>query len=105
MSLIFFLLVVGIFAFFFEFIFLVRTLHDCLCPFCWVLFIREFLAATLSLFFLADLDVSSVSFLLSSWCSFSVEGVDAFLLFGDFSISISSMMFFDSSTWGVEYGD
>ena len=63
------------------------------------------LVADLSLYFLADLEVSSVISLLLSWFSISLEGVGAFRLFWDFLMSLSSMRLLNSSTWGVGCGE
>ena len=80
----------------------IGTTHDCLCPFCRVLLILEFLAPVL----VFD-DESLVDYFATSWMSwfwFSLEGIVIFLLLGIFSMSISSMRSFNSTTLGDGYG-
>ena len=85
-------------------VFLVRTNHDYFCPVCKVLFSLDFLAPVLV--FVADSLVESfaISCVFLFWFSLSLEGVGTFRLLRVFSISISSMRSFNSSTLGDSYG-
>ena len=79
-------------------VFLIRTLHYCLCPFCRVLFSRDFLELALVIVSDSGLESFPISWFFCLWFSISLESVGAFPLLCVFSMPISSMRLFKSST-------